>query len=221
MVGMSRLPSGEAASEGPPAFSLSPGPIAMAGPGAGYVFDYTQVGPVEAERLTATVEEFLERQDNPDLTLATLREFRMAYAADIVEKSTGKSAFGLMIGKAALQVSPKAGPNVFWNTKYGSMIAEIGGGYGMVGRLLPQALDSNMVVTEAEARALAEEAVKEANASLELANDTATFYGFYEFVAVLDGEPVGEVDVDGYSGQVWYKDWGEPQLGVQDVLSSP
>ena len=35
---------------------------------------------------------------------------------------------------------------------------------------------------------------------LELANDTATFYGFYEFTAVLDGEPVGEVDVDGYSG---------------------
>ena len=117
VVGMSRLPSGEAASDSPPAFSLSPGPIAMAGPGAGYVFDYTQVGPVDAERLAATVEDFLERQDNPDLTLATLREFRMAYAADIVEKSTGNNAFGLMIGKAALQVSPKAGPNVFWNTK--------------------------------------------------------------------------------------------------------
>ena len=100
------------------------------------------------------------------------------------------------------------------------MIAEIGGGYGMIGRLLPQALDSNMVVTEAEARALAEEAVTQVNADLELANDTATFYGFYEFIAVLDGEPVGEVDVDGYSGQVWYKDWGEPQISVQDVLSS-
>ena len=116
VFGLSRLPSREAASEGPAAFSLSPGPISMAGPGAGYVFDYTQVGPVSTERLTATVESFLDQQDNPDLALATLREFRLAYAADIVEKSTGNNAFGLMIGKATQQISPKAGPNVFWNT---------------------------------------------------------------------------------------------------------
>lgn len=123
-----------------------------------------------------------------------------------------------MVGKSTLQISPKAGPNVFWNTKYGPMIAEIGGGYGMLGRLLPDMPAVEMALTEAEARDIAQKAAKALDAGLELDSEVATFYGFYEFHVARGGELVGELDVNGYSGQVWYKDWGEPQASVQVLL---
>jgi hypothetical protein len=214
-----RLSGGGSVQQKPPLYSLSPGVTGMIGGGAGYVYDSSTGAPVPAEELIAAVQRYLDRQGNPDLALARLRAFRWAYPAEVVERSPGRHAFGLMVSKATAQISPKAGSNLFWNTKYGSMIAEVGGGYGMVGRLLPQGSGSEMPLTESEARSIAESAVKELGTGLELDNEMATFYGFYEFHVIQEGELMGELDVNGYSGQVWYKDWGEPQFSVQDLIS--
>lgn len=188
--------------------------------GTTYVYDTSAIVDRPTEELVAKAQQYLDRLDNPDLTLARLREFRWAYQAEVVERSTGRSAFGLMIGKDAAQISPKAGPNLFWNTKYGSMIAEIGGGYGMVGRMLAQNPTGDMSISQAEARSIAEKAVTEVNADFKLDDDTDTYYGFYEFHVLQAGELVGELDVNGYNGQVWYKDWGEPQSSVQNIVAS-
>ncbi len=60
-----------------------------------------------------------------------------------------------------------------------------------------------------------------ADTSLSLETDTAaTFYGFYEFTLDRDEEPVGALAINGYSGQVWFEDWGAPQLNEQNVLES-
>ncbi len=99
------------------------------------------------------------------------------------------------------------------------MIAEVGGGYGMLGHLLPDVSVGETPLAEPEARSIAEEAVKELGAGFELTDETALFYGFYEFYMLWDGELVGELDVNGYSGQVWYKDWREPQRSVQNLIS--
>jgi hypothetical protein len=206
------------ASQNPPVYSLSPGVTGMINGGAGYVYDGSTAGDLPVEEVTGAVQRYLDRLDNPDLALARLRKFRWAYQAEVVERSTGRHAFGLMVGKATADISPKAGPNLFWNTKYGSMIAEVGGGYGMVGRLLPQSPASDMPLTESEALGIAENAVKQEGSGLKLDDKTATFYGFYEFHTIRDGELVGELDVNGYNGQVWYEDWGEPQLSVQNLL---
>jgi hypothetical protein len=100
------------------------------------------------------------------------------------------------------------------------MIAEVGGGYGMVGRLLFQGPVSDMPVTQAEARSIAEKAVTEMNANFTLGDGIDTYYGFYEFYVLQEGEFMGELDVNGYNGQVWYKDWGEPQISEQDLNSN-
>ncbi len=217
---LGRISGGGPAPQSPPAYSLSPGVTGMISGGASYVYDSSTSGFMPTEELIAAVQRYLDRQDNPDLTLGHLREFRWAYQAEIVERSTGRHAFGLMVGKTTAQISPKVGPNLFWNTKYGSMIAEVGGGYGMVGRLLPQEPVSEMPLTEPEARSIAEEATKGIEANLKLDDESATFYGFYEFHVIREGELVGELDVNGYSGQVWYKEWGEPQRSVQNLVSS-
>ena len=89
----------------------------------------------------------------------------------------------------------------------------------MLGRLLPDTSVGEMVLTESEARNIAQEAVQTLDATLKLDDETAIFYGFYEFHLVREGELIGELDVNGYTGQVWYKDWGEPQLSGQNLIS--
>lgn len=218
---LARLSGGGSASQTPPKYSLSPGSTGMLfSSGTTYVYDTSAIVDRPTEELVAKAQQYLDRLDNPDLSLARLREFRWAYQAEVVERSTGRFAFGLMIGKDATQISPKAGPNLFWNTKYGSMIAEVGGGYGMVGRMLPQESVSDMPITQAEARSIAEKAVAGVNANFKLDNDTDAYYGFYEFHVLQDDELVGELDVNGYNGQVWYKEWGEPQFSVQNLVAS-
>ena len=217
LFALGRLSGGAPAPQSPPAYSLSPGVEGMVS--GGYIYGFSPSDALPAEELVAEVQRYLDRQADPDLALARLREFTWAYQADVVERSTGRYAFGLMVGKATAQISPKAGPNLFWNTKYGSMIAEVGGGYGMLGRLLPDVSVGEIPLAEPEARNTAEEAVKELGAGFELTDETALFYGFYEFYVLRDGEPVGELDVNGYSGQVWYKDWRDPQRSVQNLIS--
>lgn len=214
-----RAPSGSPA-QNLPDYSLSPGAIGMISGGAGYGYDYySTTGPVPTEDLVAEVQRYLDRLGNPELTVARLRELTRAYQAEVIERSTGRHAFDLMLGKGTRQVSPTAGPNLFWNTKYGPEIAEVGGGYGMLGRLLPRGSMSDMSLTESEARRIAEQAVNDLGADLKLDDEAATFYGFYQFHVIWEGELVGELDVNGYSGQTWYNGWGEPQLSVQDLTS--
>jgi hypothetical protein len=210
-----------------PEYSLSPGGMGMTSGSAGYFmgvdtgysYDISTIA-VPTEELVTTVQQYLDRLDNPDLSLARLREFRWAYQAEVVERSTGRHAFGLMIAKGTSQISPKAGPNLFWNTKYGSMIAEVGGGYGMVGRMLAQNPVGDTPITQAEARSIAQEGLTEVGSDLKLHDEVDTYYGFYEFHVLRAENLVGEVDVNGYNGQVWFKDWGEPQLSVESLVAN-
>jgi hypothetical protein len=126
---LGRLSSSQPAPQGPPAFSLSQGPMGLLGGGTGYVFDYTYASSYETatpEELVQPIQCYLDRLGNPDLAVARLREFQWAYQAEIFERSTGRHAFGLMMGKGSFQLSPKAGPNIFWITQYGSLIAALG-----------------------------------------------------------------------------------------------
>jgi len=176
LFGLGRLSIGKLADEGIPAYSLSPGFTGMLGGGSSYVYDSYGGEDLATDELIATIQRYLERQNNPDLVLARLREFRWAYLAEVIERSTGRHAFGMMVGKAIGQISPEAGPNLFWNTRYGSMIAEVGGGYGMVGRLLPEHPLGEMPLVEPEARSIAKQALKELGTGLKLSGETAVFY---------------------------------------------
>ena len=218
-LGRSSRESAESATQGPPGYSLGPGGFGMVGGGTDYVQNFSAVESVPTEQLIAEIREYLDQQGNSDLALASLREFTFAYQAEVIERSTGRHAFGLMVGKAQARISPKAGPNVFWNTRYGPRVAEVGGGYGMLGRLLPEGPVDETAVSATEARSIAEEAVDGLDADFDLTDDTATFYGFYEFYVRSGEELIGELDVNAYSGQVWYKDWGEPQISFQSLIS--
>jgi len=220
LYGFSRLPGGESLIQKLPAYSLSPGITGMVDGNTGYVFDYVGSSEITTEELVGAVQRYLDRQNDPELIVARAREFQFAYLVEIVERDTGHNAFSMMVSKSTAQISPEAGPNLFWNTKYGSRIAEIGGGYGMLGRMLPEQPVDDMFLSESEARNIAQDAAKNLEGVLTLDNETSRFYGYYEFYLVQDGELVGKLDINGYSGQVWYKEWGTPQLSVLNLASN-
>lgn len=204
-----------AAQDASPVYSLSPGAIGMiAGPG--YVQDGASVQLPE-ELVTDAVQGYLAQQDNPDLAAARRLEFNAAYQVDVIERDSGRYAFSLMVGKGSGRISPKAGPNVFWNTKYGAELAKIGDGYGMVGHLVNRPAPMEKILSEAEARDVAVTAVGQIDNGLKLDGEARRYYGFYQFDVGKDGALVGEVDVNGYSGQVWYEAWGEPLGAVQHL----
>ena len=220
LFGLGRLYGSELTIQRIPAYSLSPGLTGMVSGGTGYVYTDMASTEVATEEIIAAVQRYLDKQDEPDLVLARMRKFQWAYLVEVIERSSGRYAFSMMVSKATAQISPEAGPNLFWNTKYGSAIAEIGGGYGMLGRMLPEGNVGEMPLSEAEARSIAQGAVKTLDDGLELNDEISVFYGFYEFYVVQEEDVVGELDVNGYSGQVWYKDWGTPQISVLDLLSN-
>lgn len=219
---LGNLSSGSSDGNGSPAaFSLSPGIQGMIGD-SGYYYDLyseTEAGAVlTTDEIVSRIQDYVEQQNNPNLAVARLHEFNLAYQAEVVERDTGLHAFDLMVTKGVSRTSPATGPNILWNTKYGPTIAEIGGGYGMLGRILAQPAPDDMRLNEAETRDIAEVAINDMDASLSLEDEAATFYGFYEFYLDRDGEAVGALAVNGYSGQVWFEDWGTPQLSEQDLI---
>ncbi len=199
------------------AFSLSPGALGMISSGYYYADLYTADALTTPEPVS-DAQRYLDRIGDPELALKRIREFTWAYQVDVIERSSGRHAFGLMLGKARAQISPKAGPNLFWNTKYGPMIAEVGGGYGMLGRLLAHEAVPKIIISESEARGIADKAAAGLGRGFGLDEDSAVFYGFYEFYASQNGQLVGEIDVNAYNGQVWYKEWGEPPLQSEDLI---
>lgn len=84
---LGRLSVDVSALQGLPVYSLSPGVTGMIGGGPGYTYEFSTSGFVPAEDMVATVQRYLDRQGNPDLALARLREFTWAYQAEVVERS--------------------------------------------------------------------------------------------------------------------------------------
>ncbi len=142
------------------------------------------------EQAKALADRYLSAQNNPDLEIAELEEWEFNFYAEYREKSTGVKAFQILVDKHSGAVSPEMGPNMMWNTKYGMMGYQAG----------------TMTITKEEATALAQK-------FLDLwlpgakAESEGTFFGYYHFDAEKDGRTYGMLDVNGYSGQVWYHTW--------------
>jgi hypothetical protein len=81
---------------------------------------------------TAVSNYLSQRYNNSDLVISEIMEFQYNFYAQVKEKSTGISAFELLIDPYSGQVWPEYGPNMMWNTKYGMMSGQRGmmGGFG-------------------------------------------------------------------------------------------
>jgi hypothetical protein len=145
---------------------------------------------VSLEQASEIAKKYLAAQNNPDLEVADLEEWEVNFYVEYKEKSTGTKAFQMLIDKYGGTVSPEMGPNMVWNTKYGMMGTQSGA----------------MTLTKEQAVASAQQFLDSRLPGTK-AEDSGMFYGYYHFDVKKDSRMYGMMDVNGYSGQVWYHTW--------------
>lgn len=147
---------------------------------------------------------------NPDLAVKEVMEFSNHFYVQVVERSTGIGAMELLVEKIIGTVHPEPGPNMMWNTKYSPM-----GGWGHMGGwgAPTQAPTAEMPVTPERARELAQQALDRYLPGATAAEEVTPFYGYYTLHYERDGQVVGMLSVNGYTGQVWFHTWHGAFLG--------
>ena len=186
------------------------------------------------EALTFDQAEILAKQylgslNNPDLEIKEIMEFEYNFYIISFEESTGIGAFEMLIWKKSPsdmggmmgqgmmvgQLMPEPGPNMMWNTQYGSMMGQLGdmmsgntmGGGMMDGGMMEQQQSTvEMSIAEDEAKSIAQEYLDEYFPRTTVVESTP-FYGYYTFDFGMNDEIQGMLSVNGHTGQVWYHGW--------------
>ncbi len=145
---------------------------------------------VSLEQASDIAKRYLSDQNNPDLDVSELEEWEFNFYVEYKEKSTGTKAVQMLIDKYSGIISPEMGPNMAWNTKYGMMGTQPGA----------------MILTKEQAMASAQQFLDSRLPGTKV-EDSGLFYGYYHFDVKKDNKMYGMMDMNVYSGQVWYHTW--------------
>jgi hypothetical protein len=157
----------------------------------------------------ARAQQYVAAFGNSDLQLDEVEEYAWNFYGVVKEKSTGNGAFQFIIDKYTGAVYPEMGPNMMWNLKYAPMVGMMGGVYSTA----PGA----MSVSEAQARANAEQFLKANLPSVTVEEKADQFYGYYNFDVLKDGKTYGMLSVNGYTGAVWYHTWHGNWIATKEM----
>lgn len=161
-------------------------------------------------------ERAVESYGNPDLQVTEVMEFANNYYAQVEERDTDRFAMELLVDKRTGEVSPEPGPNMMWNTKYGMMGgSSMMGRGGMMGNSYQATPDDRMPVSPEQAKQIANDYLDRVSPGAEAVEPDA-FYGYYTLHAERDGEIIGMLSVNGYSGEVWYHNWHGPFVAMEE-----
>ena len=164
------------------------------------------VEPLSNEQAEAAAERYLGAGFGSDpLELAELMVFDNHFYAQARETETGRYAFEFLVDRFSGQISAEPGPNMMWNEKYGHMGGGFRGFFSQNGDEMP--------VSGYEAIAAAQKYLDRYVPGLQVDDHAATFHGYYTLHTLRDGEVVGMLSVNGYSGAVWLHNWHGVYLG--------
>lgn len=183
--------------------------------------DLTDVDPLSIEEVETAVTNYLSSRNDENLSLGEIMIFDNHAYAQIIDETTETGAFEVLVDPVTGNVFPEPGPNMMWNTQYGMMA---GSSSGMMGGQLGSGMmggspSGNMMgsfgyAPNAEFNITAEEAVGTAQSYLDayLPGKTAdehadTFPGYYTLHVLEDGETIGMLSVNAYTGQVFLHQW--------------
>jgi hypothetical protein len=197
---------------GPDMMSTSPGIMrgGMMGSFGGGPYGQ-EVAPLPLEEAEAAVEGYLADLENDDLVLGEVMVFDNHAYAEIYEESTGIGALEVLVDPVTLAIYPEPGPNMMWNTKYGHMR-----GFGTVGMIGSSQFGGITASPDsaAEMPVSPDEAVETAQRYLDrylpgdqVEDEVDAFYGYYTLHILRDGQTVGMLSVNGYTGQVFPHTW--------------
>lgn len=183
---------------------------------------FTDVEPLSIEEAETTVTDYLATRNEDNLALGEIMIFDNHAYAQISNKNTEKGAFEVLVDPVTGSVSAEPGPNMMWNTEYGLDMQNMmgGGNFGMMGRGMMNdgqfgsmmgrfgyTPDAAIDVTTDEAVNLAQEYL-DAYLPGKTADETADeFPGYYTLHVLEDGETIGMLSVNAYTGQVFLHHW--------------
>jgi hypothetical protein len=177
------------------------------------------VEPLTLAEATETLNAYVTSLNDSNLTVGEVMIFDNHAYAQIVEKDSGIGVMEVLVDPTSKAVFPEMGPNMMWNLKYGMMSGF--GNYGMMGMMMGD-VGNNMMGNfspgdvSADLSVTPEQAVETAqtyldtyfsNANLTADEHADPFYGYYTLHVNRDGETVGMLSVNGYTGQVFPHTW--------------
>jgi len=173
----------------------------------------TNVDPLSIAEAQTAVTGYLATLNKDDLGLGEIMIFENHAYAQIMDTSSGKGAFEVLVDPVTLNVFPEPGPNMMWNTEYGMNDASHFGmmGGGMMGGGM---MGGYGYAPEVEINISADEAVDiaqrylEANLSGAKADtEASTFPGYYTLDFLKNDVVTGMLSVNAYTGQVFLHSW--------------
>jgi len=172
-----------------------------------------------ADVLTEEVEQYIADFDNSLEIGDTFVLDNGTYYYSIVESDTGKGAMELLVNPYTKAVTLEYGPAMMWNLKYGmhQYSDSSCNGRGIMGRgMMGYYYDyedetyynsdyegENDLTTE-EAYDLAAEYFSDNTDGVSVDEDGLAYYGYYTFHVVENGETIGIISVNGFTGTVWF-----------------
>ena len=181
--------------------------------GGRYGFLTTSGTTLSVEEARSAFESYLTNLGNDDLEIHEIMVFDQNAYAIVVEESTGIGAMELLVDHDTQSVYPEYGPNRMWNTKYGMMGSGGCGSSGVMGcaaGLINNTTNTTfteMSIGMEEAAGIASEYLTSVISGAELVDEGYSFYGYYTFDYMQDGQMAGMLSVNGNSGQVWLHTW--------------
>jgi len=162
--------------------------------------DLTNGEVTTSDQAVAIAKAFIQKL-NQDVVVAELYEFANGYEVELKEGTTGAKAYEVVVYKNGGQIITDMGPNTMWNTKYGHM------NWGNNGAV---------TVSEEQATKSAQEFVSKLGQGYSVGKPELA-PGYYEFIIQKDGKDYAELDVNGYTGQVWFDNWQGPIIKTIDA----
>ena len=169
----------------------------------------TQGTAITIDKAVDIAKTYLTSVNTPDLAIDEVEEYTQNFYVLFYEKSTGFGAFEMVIDKYTGSIYPEMGPNMMWNTKYGTAHGITGGGMmggGMMGGYGYGTQTGPITVTVDQAKTNAQQFLN-ANYPGTTVGSIDTFYGYYHVDVLQSGTTYGMLSVNGYTGQVWYHTW--------------
>ena len=150
-------------------------------------------------------------------------QFDNHFYAQIAEEDTGIGAQEILIDPQTGAIFPEPGPNMMWNTRYGHMGGINGNGYsgfggmgggrgmmggqGMMGGFTVADPDAENTVSPGHALELAQAELDRQLPGTEVDEEFDPFYGYYTMHILRDGDVVGMMSVNSFTGQTWIHSW--------------
>lgn len=155
--------------------------------------------PLTLELVESQLEDYLSAWDG--LELGEIMIFDNHAYAQLIEIESGIGAMEVLVDPVTLSVTPEHGPNMMWNTKYGmhggGMMRSNWGGGDVV----------ELRISEEDAVAYAQAYLDRYNPDLSADEHADPFYGYYTIHTLRDGEVVGMLSVNGFTGDVFLHTW--------------